>query len=148
MTRNPRLGVALIAAGVAIVVGSFLPWAVIAESQLFDYIWPTGLDAPYGQVAVLLGIGLAVIGLRLATAEVDVLLARRLALGWAAGVFAVLVVAVAGFLALRPVTDGLEFDQPGVGLILVAIGALLATAAAWRLRARIGSGVTTSGTTL
>ena len=133
ISRNPWLGLALLVAGVAIVVGSFLPWAMIGETRLFDYIWPTGMDAAYGQVSVLLGIGLAVIGLRVAVGGIRVLLVRRLALGFAAGVFVALYVAAVGFLA--PVPDGLEFDQPGVGLVLVALGAVVAAVAAWRLRA-------------
>jgi hypothetical protein len=120
--------------GALIVVGSFQTWAVFSVSPIFRWDYPSGLDLGFGIMTAVLGIGIALVGSR---APLEQVRWPRTAFGLA--LVSLVLVGLALVLVMNhDPSDGISFDGIGFGAIVVAVGAVLAGVAAWRLWTRVG----------
>lgn len=126
--------VALVLAGNLSVLGSFMTWDICPDSSChrggggFMALWPTsGVEFGPGIASVVLGILLVVVGLWALRAP-----GRAGPVGLLAG-SAVVLTTVAFYLRMHVFTDE-RYYGPGMGLIVVALGGLIATLAGWPFR--------------
>jgi hypothetical protein len=125
----------LVLGGVLIVVGSFQTWAVFSVSPVFDWdYYPSGLDLGFGIITALFGIGIASVG---SSAPLGQVRWPQTAFGLALASLVLVGFAMAVAMYHDP-SDGLSFDGIGLGALAVAVGAVLAGLAAWRLWTRVG----------
>jgi hypothetical protein len=124
----------LVLGGALIVVGSFQTWAVFSVQPLFGWAYMSGVEAGFGMITVVVGIAIALAGSR---APLEQVRWPRAAFGLALVSLAVVGLALVVAMNHDP-SDGLGFLNIGLGALVVAVGAVLAGLAAWRLWTRVG----------
>lgn len=137
-TRDGALGSAVALGGLIVAAGSFLDWATEDGGILMYFRERDGLETSHGFLALLAGIGIAYIGVRMANTGSSRAFARG-AIWLAMLVLADLGVALALF-AFEGRDGGVILHAPNIGMIFVAVGALLSAIAGWRFAYRFREG--------
>jgi hypothetical protein len=125
---------AVILGGLAIAGGAGLPWAAFNDPLSSTVFSSSGFELGYGRVTAVLGLVLAVLGLRAARRD----LSSRIIASAASMAAVVMIVVSAAIVDLcvrgsYPSFPSIRFLEPDLGGPTTGLGAGLVLAACWRL---------------